>query len=50
MDDLLNLLFMGCIAGGIVSLILAPFTGVTVITAAAFFICAWFLHNILGGK
>lgn len=41
---------MGCIAGGIISLILAPFTGVTVVTAAAFFVCAWFLHKMLGGK
>lgn len=50
MDDFLNFLFLGCILGGIVSLILAPFTGVTVVTAAAFFVCAWFLHKILGGK
>jgi hypothetical protein len=50
MDDFLNLLFMGCLAGGIISLILAPFTGVTVVTAAAFFVCAWFLHKMLGGS
>jgi len=50
MDDLLNILFMGCIGGGVISLILAPFTGFTVVTAAAFFICAWFLHLMLSGK
>lgn len=30
---------------GIISLILAPFTGVTVVTAAAFFIIGWILDH-----
>jgi hypothetical protein len=50
MDDLLNILFLSCIAVGIISLIAAPFTGVTVVTAVAFFVYAWFLHKIIGGK
>lgn len=47
MDDFLFLLFIGCVIGGLISLVLAPFTGVTVVTAAAFFVCAWFLHKML---
>jgi hypothetical protein len=47
---LLEFLFFASLVGGVISLVLAPFTGVTVITAAAFFICAWFLHKCLGGE
>jgi hypothetical protein len=45
----LEFLFFVSLVGGIISLVLAPFTGLTVVTAAAFFICAWFLHKLLGG-
>ncbi|WP_286306717.1 hypothetical protein [Polynucleobacter sp. HIN5] len=31
---------------GIVSLILAPFTGITVVTAAAFFVIGWIFDQI----
>jgi hypothetical protein len=30
---------------GIVSLILAPFTGITVVTAAAFFVIGWIVRR-----
>jgi len=30
---------------GIISLILAPFTGITVVAAAAFFIIGWITEN-----
>lgn len=49
MNGFLELLFSICVIGGIISLVLAPFTGFTVVTAAAFFICAWFIHKALGG-
>jgi hypothetical protein len=49
MSRFLELLFAVCVIGGIISLVLAPFTGVTVLTAAAFFVCAWFIHKALGG-
>lgn len=49
MNGFFELLFAICVIGGIISLVLAPFTGVTVVTAAAFFICAWFIHKALGG-
>lgn len=31
---------------GLISLVLAPFTGITVVTAAAFFIIGWILDQI----
>lgn len=33
---------------GFISLVLAPFTGVTVVTAAAFFIIGWICDGISG--
>lgn len=48
-ERFLGLLFIACVICGVISLILAPFTGITVVTAAAFFVCAWFLHKLLGG-
>ena len=35
---------------GLISLVLAPFTGVTVVTAAAFFVIGWILEEPRFGK
>jgi hypothetical protein len=39
----MSAIMFGC---GVVSLLLIPFTGVTVLTAAAFFVIAWVLNSL----